>query len=139
MTYRSGLNNVAEYQASGYPWVTSSNVGSSAPVRIDFPYVTSKLYIQNRGGGPLAVGFTLNGTNGTNRYEIPVSQSLTAEIKTNVLYLMGVGATVNYSLMVGLTGILRDTYPVLTGSAASGSLQLSYGFSGSIGSNTGLG
>lgn len=139
MTYRSGLNNVAEYQASGYPWVTSSNAGSSSPTRIDFPYVTSKLYIQNLGGAPLAIGFTQNGTSGTNRFQIPISGVLSAEVKTNVLYLLGVGGTANYSLLAGLTAIPRETFPVLTGSAASGSLQLSYGFSGSLGSNTGLG
>lgn len=138
---RSGLGNVAEYQASGFPWVTSSTAPTTTPVQINFPYVTSKLYFQNRSNSTIVIGFTLNGTLGTNRYEIPASGSFPCEIRTNKLFVMSLGTAASYSLMAGLTTIFSKDYPVLTGSTTltTASTAVTYGYAGDPGFATGLG
>jgi len=136
---KSGIGNVAEYQAAGWPWVTASVAPITTPQLISFPYVTSHIYLQNNSGNTLVFGFTRNGTLGTNRYELPTTKAIDINIKTNKLFVMGVGGTAAYSLLAGLTGIEYVSYPTLTGSAASGSLELSYGLPSTPGSGSGLG
>lgn len=135
----SGMGNVAEFQSSGWPWVTSSVAPTTTPQRIDFPYVTSEIHVRNNGSTAMAVGFTLNGTKNGNRFEIPGSSSVSWKIKTNKLFLIGLTTTVNYSLMAGLTGIEYIRYPTLTGSANLGTLEVSYGLPNTYGSGSGLG
>lgn len=141
LNLRSGLNNVAEYQASAYPWITASTAPSAAPFRIDFPHVTSRLYFTNYSGTPLKFGFTANGVIGSNYYIILPSSSQAFDIKTNKLFVMGLGGSPTYSLMAGLTTILPRDYPTLTGSQTltTASLEVTYGYSGTLGWATGLG
>lgn len=73
--YRPGLNNVGNYQISGIPFATGSLTApltSSAPLVIEFPSVTQRIWIHNRSStSDLRVGFSANGiTTGTNYYVI---------------------------------------------------------------------
>lgn len=113
----SGLNNVAEYMASGLPWVTSS-VASTSPYTYNFPYVTSTIQVQNSGSMPLRLGFTQNGVNGSNFYVVPSGGSLELDVRVITLYVRAESGTTNYSIFAGLTQIPTRGFPVLTGSAA---------------------
>ena len=66
-----GVNAAAEYMVSGTPFVTSSGhqeIGTSDPIRIKFPYVTSWFQIRHSGSAGactgLRIGFTSNGVKG---------------------------------------------------------------------------
>jgi hypothetical protein len=148
MTYnnqRSGINNTAEYMASGLPWVTSS-ILSTAVVRIDFPYVTNNIYLHATGalGASARLAFTRNGFNTGNYVDIASNEGwVSFNVRTNTVYLRASAGTVPYSLFAGLTTINHTSFPVLTGSAiynsASIANQYGYGVSGSPGSGSGLG
>ena len=72
--YKAGLNHVGSYQISGIPFATGSLVApltSSAPLVIEFPSVTQRIWIHNRSNtADLRVGFSANGILGTNFYVI---------------------------------------------------------------------
>jgi len=62
-------NFVPEYQASGLPFVTSSNLSGEVasagnPIKIDFPGITRWFEVHNHGTGNLRVGFTELGVKG---------------------------------------------------------------------------
>ena len=128
----SGLNNVAEYLASGLPWVTSS-LATTTPVSYTFPFVTSTIQVVNSGSLPLRLGFTSNGIQGTNSYIIPGGADVSLDVRVITLYVRADTGTTNYSIYAGLTQIPARGFPVLTGSAAgfnpatTGSV---YGYSG---------
>ena len=68
--YTAGLNNVGSYQVSGAPFLTSS-VDATQAVKVEFPYVTSWVIIQNNAHNSamdLKVGFSQNGVEGTNYF-----------------------------------------------------------------------
>lgn len=144
MTYqnaRSGPNNVAEYQASGLPWVTAS-VATTTPRRIDFPYVTNQITFKAT-GTDVRFGFTQNGVNGSNYFTLAASQSLTMDVRTKQLWVMANSGSADFQLFAGLTMIDAKNFPVLTGSAvhnsASITFEYGYGIAGDPGAGTGLG
>jgi len=58
--YTAGLNHVGSYQVSGAPFLTSS-VDATQAVKVEFPYVTSWVVIQNNAHANtehLKVGFS---------------------------------------------------------------------------------
>ena len=69
---KAGANHVPSYQTSGIPYVTASavnevkspdlNSASARPVEIHFPYVTKFVTINNMGGAPLRVAFSMSGS-----------------------------------------------------------------------------
>ena len=69
---KAGANHVPSYQTSGIPYVTSSapnevfspdtGAASNRPVEIHFPYVTKFVTINNMGGTPLRVAFSMSGS-----------------------------------------------------------------------------
>ena len=69
---KAGANHVPSYQTSGIPYVTCSaihevkspdtNSASARPVEIHFPYVTKFVTINNMGGSPLRVAFSMSGS-----------------------------------------------------------------------------
>ena len=128
---KSGPNSVAEYQVSGLPFVTSSQAGTSTPVQISFPYVTSFITIKNTGGGGLDFGFTSNGTVGGNHYSLANNETLTMNLRVKDLFFVGKGAARTFHVLAGLTTIERNMFPVLTGSGMSGSLDpTAFGYPG---------
>ncbi len=112
----SGLNNVGEYQASGLPWVTSSQA-TTTPYQIAFPFVTNEIVISNSGSAPLRVGFTQNGINGSNYFTVLAGHVATFDVRVTYIYIRSDSSTANYSMYAGLTQIPFKSMPVLTGSA----------------------
>ena len=112
----SGLNNTAEYIASGLPWVTSSVV-TTVPATITFPMVTNEVVVANSGSNVLRIGFTVNGVNGSNYYTLLAQQSVTLNVRTTKMYFRSDVGDVSMSIYAGLTMIPGKNMPVLTGSA----------------------
>ena len=140
-----GPNYVPAYQASGTPFVTSSdgNNVDDMPRRISFPYVTRFFQVTNTGARPLRVGFSENGIQGAggsvsgSAYErlgksknyIVISGSagdgtttatggtVRLELRCKELWVMADGSdNTGFSLVAGLTGIHHTQFPNLTGS-----------------------
>jgi len=120
----SGLFNAVEYQAPGFPWLTSS-AANTTPSKLNFFKVTRGITVRNLGATPLHIGFTQLGVTatGSNRYTIPASTSERLEIRTAVLWLQAESGTANYSILAELTLIDAKMMPELTGSTLSGSGQ----------------
>ena len=119
----SGQNNVAEYQASGLPYVTHSQVAAGTVNQISFPFVVNGFNIKNNSSGILRVGFTRNGVLGTNYFSLPVSGAFEAKIRITDLFVTAEAGTLVYEVVAGLTSIVPTNFFILTGSYV--------GFSGS--------
>jgi hypothetical protein len=119
----SGQNNVAEYQASGLPYVTHSQVAAGTVNQISFPFVANVFNIKNNSSGILRVGFTRNGVLGTNYFSLPVSGAFEAKIRITDLFVTAEAGTLDYEVVAGLTSIVPTNFFILTGSYV--------GFSGS--------
>ena len=109
--YRPGVGSVGQYQMSAKPFLSSSIVVSNSSVtEIKFPAVTSFLTIQNTHSGsnvPLLVGFSENGVQGDDGYNIVLDngESYTGDFRVRYVYLAGSGAPCTGSIIAGLTGI----------------------------------
>jgi len=135
----SGLNNTAEYMASGLPYSSGVLITAGAASRVDFPFVTSEIYITNSGSAA-AFGWTANGVLGTNRHVLAANSSIALRIRVNTIYFTSLGAAGSLSLTAALTTIPFRSYPKLTGSNAdpvtgeplflSASVDRSYGYGG---------
>ena len=134
-----GLNHAPEYMVSGMPFVTSSVLTTNV-LKIELPYVTSKLYFHSI-GGTLRFGFTNNGVNGTNYYLVNTSDgNFSFDIRCKTIYVRADTSTVTMSFCAAMTQIDRDRYPLITGSLAdpitgknafnTGSMDFSVGFNG---------
>ena len=113
--YRAGLGSVAAYQVSGIPYVTSSlaAASSSAPTKIDFGQVTKFIIVKNiDSSGIIKVGFSANGTSGTNHFSLSKGESFAADIRVTELFLLSTSGTqVSASVIAGLTGIQKIDLP----------------------------
>lgn len=132
--YKPGLNNVAEYMASGLPFVTRSLALTSPPTNVQLPYVTNYVHVRNAGSVDLHVGFTANGVTGTNYFTVPSGSYFAASFRITDLFLVGDSGTCEFELVAGLTQIAREQFYILTGSMAgnSGTIEqnLEYGLRG---------
>ena len=116
--------STSEFQVSGFPFVTSSiadEVGTSAAIKVKFPYVTQFIQVTNIGGNPLLVGFSENGVKGAvtaNRFLVGKDAgdqvSPVLPIKCKELFFLGSGGDTGFSVVAGLTNVLE--FPILTGS-----------------------
>lgn len=119
----SGLSNTAEYMASGLPWVSSSTIPSGSTWAIEFPYVTNHLLIHNASStsSTLAIGFSLSGSRGTNRFLIDsatqIDESFDQHVRITKIYLTATTNNVTASVFAGLTTIPAKYFPTLTASA----------------------
>lgn len=113
-----GLNSVGEFQRAGQPFVSGS-IDASSTVRIDFPYVTKFIVIQNHSGsGHVRVAFSANGITGTNYYRVGASSSSPVlEIMCRSIWLSGSG---NVDIIAGLTGIKHTLDTNWSGSVGVG-------------------
>ncbi len=114
--YRTGQNNVAEYQASGLPYVTQSVATAGSVSQVEFPFVTNEITIKNNTDGILKIGFTENGLNGTNFFTLPLSGSYGGRLRITDLFLTADAGSVTYEVVAGLTTIPRREFYILTGS-----------------------
>ena len=133
--YYVGVANVGSYQVSGMPYASSSlavPASSSTPIAVSFPWVTQRVIVRNTSSGDLRVGFSSNGTKGTNYYVIPAPSATTTfsesefRVKVNTIYLLANAATpTSASVFAELTNIDSN---LLVNSGISGS-----NWSGSVG------
>lgn len=117
---RPGPNHVNEYVVSPIPWVTSSTLPAGSSIRYDVPRIASSFSVQNYTSGSgcvLAVGFTQEGVDGTNRIRVKPGGSFSSPARFTSLFLKSVGSSdVEYELFMGLTTILSRDFPGLSGS-----------------------
>ena len=112
--------HASEYQVSSWPFLTSSNVGTSA-VEIRFPYVTRWVSVGcNTSMKTVSFGFSQLGTNGTvtnNFFTVP--NGVVAgpfEVKCTSLWIKGSDTSVAFSVAAGLTNVKDGDFPAITGS-----------------------
>jgi len=113
--YRTGPNNVAEYQASGLPYVTQSVASAGSVSNVQFPFVTNEITVKNNSDGVLKIAFTANGLAGSNFFTLPVSGSYGGRLRVTDIYLSAQAGSVTYEVVAGLTTIPRRDYYLLTG------------------------
>lgn len=119
-SHTPGLGNVASYQASSRPYLTSSlnvSVSSSNPLQVSFESVSRFVVITNTLAGsvtnvPLRFGFSEHGVKGTtdNNYGILNNgESFEAEFKVIDIYFISDSGLneCSASVIAGLTGIPR--------------------------------
>lgn len=119
----SGQNNVAEYQASGLPYVTHSQAVAGTVNQVSFPFVVNSFNVKNNSSGILKVGFTKNGVLGTNYFSLPVSGTFESKIRVTDLFITAEAGILDYEVVASLTSIVPNNFFILTGSYV--------GFSGS--------
>lgn len=119
---QSGEYNIAAYQMSALPYVTSSIISVGEVHTYEFPFVTRFIDVANRGKGAtdaICVGFTQNGVMKTGNY-VTLERGMTVneEIRTTVLIVScSKGTTVDYQIFCGLTTIPARNFLPLTGSS----------------------
>ena len=106
--YTAGLHNVGSFQVSGIPFAKGS-VNCTSTTKIEFPTVTRWVIITNNGNTNARVGFSENGVNGTNYFELGKAggTDLTAvsprlELKLTEIWISG---SSDVSVVAGLTSI----------------------------------
>lgn len=117
-------NHAAEYQVSGWPFVTSSNPNEAGivPIKITFPYVTQWVQVFNTDAtDPLRVAFTQNGANqvGGRNYLVLSGNQSTARLEircTELWFRQHAASQSSFSVIAGLTGVGGGEFPVITGS-----------------------
>ncbi len=113
--YTAGLNNVGSYMTSGMPYTTSS-VDASTATKIEFPYVTRWVIVQNNStSDDLKVGFSEHGVEGSNYFLIYNRQAASTadrssicprlELKLSEIWISGSN---NVEIIAGLTNIAVD-------------------------------
>tara|TARA_R110001583_G_scaffold31043_5_gene106571 strand:+ start:5700 stop:6161 length:462 start_codon:yes stop_codon:yes gene_type:complete len=138
-----GANFTPAYQASGTPFVTSSNgtTVTTTPSHLRFPHVTRFIQVTNTSEYPLRIGFSENGVNGLggsvsgSSYETSSparcknylllsgstsgggNQTVRLEVRCKELFIRSESGTTGFTLIAGLTGISAMQFPTLTGSA----------------------
>jgi hypothetical protein len=99
---------------------------SSAPLRIDFPSVTSQIYFTNHSAFHARLGFSAAGvTSGTNYYLVEPSGSINLRIRATSIFLCSNNATntlSNCTVGAALTGIVPgfDLTTAYSGSSGVG-------------------
>lgn len=134
-----GAGDVASYQMSGIPFVTSSkaNEVGDTPIVIKFPSVTRHITIRNTDGShALRVGFSHSGSLGLggsisgsdsktgashkNYFIIPADKTTPRlEIRCKELFFAkngGGGTNASFTVIAGLTPIPTRNFPLLSGS-----------------------
>ena len=107
-----GINHAPAYQVSGRPFASGGiDTLNNGPTQVSFPYVTRWIYIVNRSGQDVRVGFSELGVEGTNYFIVSRKNSDTRyssarlEVKVADLWLSGSGLV---DVCAGLTSIPRD-------------------------------
>jgi ABC-type amino acid transport system permease subunit len=103
-------NYVPAYQTSATPFVTASSVTTTS--QVSFPYVTRFFTVQNRSSLEVK---------GTNYFVVPSGSQVSGEFKVMDLFMSSsTGASINYVVLAGLTGIKGTQFTVPTGSNGYG-------------------
>ena len=108
---KSHHGNVAEYQASGFPFVYQHG-SDMADVRIEFPFVTQWICVTCP-GGDVSIAFKPSQSDETGdamRMVIPQNSMMILNIRCVDLYVDSGGRS-DCSVMAGLTGVPRGQFP----------------------------
>lgn len=66
--YRSGISSAGAYQVSGVPYMSGSNATiagtNTVSYKVEFPYITQWVTVENRGSNALRIGFSDFGVRG---------------------------------------------------------------------------
>ena len=107
-----GINHAPAYQVSGRPFASGGiDTLNNGTTQVSFPYVTRWIYIVNRSGEDVRVGFSELGVEGTNYFIVSRKNSdarfasARLEVKVSDLWLSGSGLV---DVCAGLTSIPRD-------------------------------
>ena len=117
-----GLNHAPAYQVSGQPFASGS-INAATATKVEFPYVTRWIYVVNRGGADVRVGFSQAGVEGTNYFVVEQNEdSQRLELKVSELWISGSGVV---DVVAGLTSVpssrtTTDDGPSWSGSAGVG-------------------
>ena len=123
--YDTGLGNVGSYQVSGKPFASASIDASSATKVVNFPAVTSWIYVVNNTTSKCKVGFSERGVDhATTKNYFTVhsgSNSGKLDLKVTQVWLRG---SSDVDVLAGLTGIAPERVLAVSpsGSNWSGSL-----------------
>jgi hypothetical protein len=119
-----GVNHVGAYQVSGRPYATGS-VNCSTTTEIQFPQTTRWIVVVNNGTGSAKVGFSANGVNGTNYFDLGKASgtnipaiSPRLELKVSSIFISGSN---DISIVAGLTNITTEKVNTASGTNWSGS------------------
>lgn len=113
----SGQGNSTEYIMSGLPFATASNVVSGTINQISFPFLTKDLVVKNTGLNSIAVGFSVSGTLGSNRFTIDPGTAFAMDFRLATMYIASLASSSSYEVIAGLTTIDSKNFPILTGSS----------------------
>jgi hypothetical protein len=119
-----GPSDVASYQLSAIPWMTSSTAPNGSAMKISFPATTRWVEVMNTGGQGLRIGFSNNGTIGNpppeaHYFTLPTTvgaQTSRWELRCSEIYLYGVGGAVAFSLAAGLSPVPSRYFDAMSGS-----------------------
>ena len=141
----SNVNNAAEYQVAGVPFVTASvanEVGTTTPIHVKLPQVSQWIVIVNPGDVRLRVGITnlgvqkkggvlLSGSGGytespnypsvgntdSNYFTVKAADtSPVLHFRTKDLFFLADSGTSEFEIIAGLTTVDRNLMVNLTGS-----------------------
>lgn len=119
-----GVNHVGAYQVSGRPYATGS-VDCSSTKEIKFPQVTRWVVIINNATSEAKVGFSSNGINGSNYFDLGKASgadlpavSPRLELKVSSIFVSG---SSDISVVAGLTNIDTTRLDTSSGTNWSGS------------------
>ena len=107
------------YQISATPFVTSSQVTLAQIKQIEFGHVTRFVTIKNNSPSTvLSVGFTENGlkSQNSNYFFLSGSESFSAEIRVDRVFLSGSSGTSSFTVLAGMTTIPVSNFLLVTGS-----------------------
>lgn len=104
---------------SGLPYLTSSTPTPSGVSKIEFPMVTSWLLVRNHTAGTIMrFGFTQAAMTPGNQHQFPLDadEQFQANVRVKDLWVSATLGTPQFTVMAGLTSVLRHNFPVLTSS-----------------------
>jgi len=115
-----GEGYVPAYQLSATPWVTSSQVTSGQGKEHNFNHVSRYLIIKNNSvsSSVLTFAFTENGFKATNAnfFVLSGTETFSADVRTDRVFISGSFGVSNYSLFAGLTYVPVKNFNQITGS-----------------------
>jgi hypothetical protein len=117
------VNHSSNYLVAGIPFVTSSQAPAASGLtnlQVHFPLVTRHITVVNEDANfALRMAFTQNGLSTTaagNHVNIPKASVFgPIEVRCTDLFFQGVGGTVKFGVVAGLT-VVKDSTWVVTGS-----------------------
>lgn len=108
------------YQISSVPFVTSSTLTLGEIKQINFSTVSRFLILKNTGASTtaMAVAFTNNGLKSANSnyFILSGSDSFSAEVRTDRIFLSGSVGAPTFTLFAGLTYVPSTNFLTITGS-----------------------